>query len=328
MPSSSSHIYPNRHHSKTCPTDPPGVTKFILADFAQRSHRQTGENMARVLVGVKRVIDYAVKIRVKPDNSGVVTDGVKHSMNPFCEIAVEEAVKLKEKKIIKEVVAVSCGPQQVQETIRTALAMGADRGIHVEVSGKDYESLGPLQVSKIMAALAKKEEAKMIILGKQAIDDDCNQTGQMTAALLDWPQGTFASEVTVDGEKVKVVREIDGGLETIMLNLPAVLTADLRLNTPRYATLPNIMKAKKKKIANMKPGDLGVDLTSRWRKQGGYRASRGRQRATKVLRWTVLQNSQTQKWSAPATRPILSQDPPSFLCGSASPPHLLPLVSS
>ncbi|KAG9337136.1 hypothetical protein JZ751_029727 [Albula glossodonta] len=182
--------------------------------------------MARVLVGVKRVIDYAVKIRVKPDHSGVVTDGVKHSMNPFCEIAVEEAVKLKEKKFIKEVVAVSCGPQQVQETIRTALAMGADRGIHVEVSGKDYESLGPLQVSKIMAALAKKEEAKMIILGKQAIDDDCNQTGQMTAALLDWPQGTFASEVAVEGDKVKV-------------------------------------KAKKKKIANVKPADLGVDLTSR-----------------------------------------------------------------
>ncbi|KAJ8404991.1 hypothetical protein AAFF_G00329120 [Aldrovandia affinis] len=219
--------------------------------------------MARVLVGVKRVIDYAVKIRVKPDHSGVVTDGVKHSMNPFCEIAVEEAVRLKEKKVIKEVVAVSCGPQQVQETIRTALAMGADRGIHVEVSGKDYEALGPLQVSKILAALAKKEEAKMVILGKQAIDDDCNQTGQMTAALLDWPQGTFASEVAVEGDTVKVVREIDGGLETIKINLPAVVTADLRLNTPRYATLPNIMKAKKKKIAKVKPADLGVDLTSR-----------------------------------------------------------------
>merc|ERR1712002_883530 len=217
----------------------------------------------RVLVGVKRVIDYAVKIRVKPDNSGVVTDGVKHSMNPFCEIAVEEAVKLKEKKLIKEVVAVSCGPQQSQETIRTALAMGADRGIHVEVSGKDYEALGPLQVSKIMAALAKKEDAQLIILGKPAIDDDCNQTGQMTAALLDWPQGTFASEVSLEGDKVKVVREIDGGLETIKINTPAVVTADLRLNTPRYATLPNIMKAKKKKIVNMKPADLGVDLTSR-----------------------------------------------------------------
>ncbi|KAK9514169.1 hypothetical protein VZT92_027655 [Zoarces viviparus] len=217
----------------------------------------------RVLVGVKRVIDYAVKIRVKPDNTGVVTDGVKHSMNPFCEIAVEEAVKLKEKKFIKEVVAVSCGPQQAQETIRTALAMGADRGIHVEVTGKDYEAMGPLQVSKIMAALAKKEDAQLIILGKQAIDDDCNQTGQMTAALLDWPQGTFASEVSLEGDKVKVVREIDGGLETIRINTPAVLTADLRLNTPRYATLPNIMKAKKKKIAKVNPADLGLDMTSR-----------------------------------------------------------------
>ncbi|CAL8249724.1 unnamed protein product [Boreogadus saida] len=217
----------------------------------------------RVLVGVKRVIDYAVKIRVKPDRSGVVTEGVKHSMNPFCEIAVEEAVKMKEKKLIKEVVAVSCGPQQVQETIRTALAMGADRGIHVEVSAKEYESLGPLQVSKIFAALAKKEEAQLIILGKQAIDGDCNQTGQMTAALLDWPQGTFASEVTLEGGHVKVVREIDGGLETIKINTPAVLTADLRLNTPRYATLPNIMKAKKKKIANVKPADLGVELASK-----------------------------------------------------------------
>ncbi|XP_016394811.1 electron transfer flavoprotein subunit beta-like isoform X2 [Sinocyclocheilus rhinocerous] len=218
---------------------------------------------ARVLVGVKRVIDYAVKIRVKPDRTGVVTDGVKHSMNPFCEIAVEEAIKLKEKKLVKEVVAVSCGPQQVQETIRTALAMGADRGIHVEVSGKDYETLGPLQVSKIFAALAKKEQADLIILGKQAIDDDCNQTGQMTAALLDWPQGTFASEMTLEADKLKVVREVDGGLETIKIKLPAVVTADLRLNTPRYATLPNIMKAKKKKIANVKPADLGVDVCSR-----------------------------------------------------------------
>uniref|UniRef100_A0A8C1WRN2 Electron transfer flavoprotein subunit beta n=1 Tax=Cyprinus carpio TaxID=7962 RepID=A0A8C1WRN2_CYPCA len=204
------------------------------------------------------------QIRVKPDRTGVVTDGVKHSMNPFCEIAVEEAVKLKEKKLVKEVVAVSCGPQQVQETIRTALAMGADRGIHVEVSGKDYETLGPLQVSKIFAALAKKEQADLIILGKQAIDDDCNQTGQMTAALLDWPTLAFSSEdVTLEADKLKVVREIDGGLETIKINLPAVVTADLRLNTPRYATLPNIMKAKKKKITNVKPADLGVDVSSR-----------------------------------------------------------------
>ncbi|XP_005736115.1 electron transfer flavoprotein subunit beta isoform X2 [Pundamilia nyererei] len=184
-------------------------------------------------------------------------------MNPFCEIAVEEAVKLKEKKLIKEVVAVSCGPQQSQETIRTALAMGADRGIHVDVSGKDYENLGPLQVSKILAALAKQEDAQLILLGKQAIDDDCNQTGQMTAALLDWPQGTFASEVSLEGDKINLVREIDGGLEHIKINTPAVITADLRLNTPRYATLPNIMKAKKKKIVTVKPADLGVDVTSR-----------------------------------------------------------------
>uniref|UniRef100_I3KHL4 Electron transfer flavoprotein subunit beta n=1 Tax=Oreochromis niloticus TaxID=8128 RepID=I3KHL4_ORENI len=208
-------------------------------------------------------VEVIIVIRVKPDNTGVVTDGVKHSMNPFCEIAVEEAVKLKEKKLIKEVVAVSCGPQQSQETIRTALAMGADRGIHVDVSGKDYENLGPLQVSKILAALAKQEDAQLILLGKQAIDDDCNQTGQMTAALLDWPQGTFASEVSLEGDKINLVREIDGGLEHIKINTPAVITADLRLNTPRYATLPNIMKAKKKKIATVKPADLGVDLTSR-----------------------------------------------------------------
>ncbi|XP_064163996.1 electron transfer flavoprotein subunit beta [Anguilla rostrata] len=215
--------------------------------------------MARVLVGVKRVIDYAVKIRVKPDHSGVVTDGVKHSMNPFCEIAVEEAVKLKEKKFVKEVVAVSCGPQQVQETIRTALAMGADRGIHVEVSGKDYETLGPLQVSKIMAALAKKEEAKMVILGKQAIDDDCNQTGQMTAALLDWPQVCGGLLSNPPGARLTVPFS---GLPENAVRATCALCS-LRLNTPRYATLPNIMKAKKKKIANVKPADLGVDLTSR-----------------------------------------------------------------
>ncbi|XP_063798386.1 electron transfer flavoprotein subunit beta [Pseudophryne corroboree] len=217
----------------------------------------------RALVGVKRVIDYAVKVRVKPDKTGVVTDGVKHSMNPFCEIAVEEAVRLKEKKIVSEIIAVSCGPQQCQETIRTALAMGADRGVHVEVSAKDAESLGPFQVSKILAALAKKENVNLVLLGKQAIDDDCNQTGQMTAALLDWPQATFVSEVTVEGEKLTVLREVDGGLETISMKLPAVVTADLRLNEPRYATLPNIMKAKKKKIETVKPTDLGVDVSSR-----------------------------------------------------------------
>ncbi|KAK9394511.1 electron transfer flavoprotein subunit beta [Crotalus adamanteus] len=220
----------------------------------------------RAMVGVKRVIDYAVKVRVKPDNSGVVTDGVKHSMNPFCEIAVEEAVRLKEKKIVSEIIAVSCGPQQCQETIRTALAMGADRGVHVEIPAKDYESLTPFQVSKILAALAKKEGVNLLLLGKQAIDDDCNQTGQMTAAFLDWPQGTFASEVSVDGDWLKVEREVDGGLETVRLKLPAVVTADLRLNEPRYATLPNIMKAKKKKMEMVKPSDLAegdwADLSS------------------------------------------------------------------
>ncbi|XP_063959916.1 electron transfer flavoprotein subunit beta-like [Lytechinus pictus] len=217
----------------------------------------------RVLVGVKRVIDYAVKIRVKPDNMGVVTEGVKHSMNPFDEIAVEEAVRLKEKKLVKEIIAVSCGPQQSQETLRTALAMGVDRGIHVEVSGAEYEGLGPFHVSKIMAKLAQEEDANLVILGKQAIDDDCNQTGQMTAAILDWPQATFASEVKIEDNKMEVMREIDGGLETIQVSLPAVVTADLRLNEPRYATLPNIMKAKKKPIAKKTPGDLGVDVTPR-----------------------------------------------------------------
>uniref|UniRef100_A0A670IIM0 Electron transfer flavoprotein subunit beta n=1 Tax=Podarcis muralis TaxID=64176 RepID=A0A670IIM0_PODMU len=184
---------------------------------------------------------FSETVRVKPDKTGVVTDGVKHSMNPFCEIAVEEAVRLKEKKLVSEVIAVSCGPQQCQETIRTALAMGADRGLHVEVPAKEYESLSPFQVSKILAALAKKEGVNLLLLGKQAIDDDCNQTGQMTAAFLDWPQGTFASQVTLDGDWLKVEREVDGGLETVRLKLPAVVTADLRLNEPRYATLPNIM---------------------------------------------------------------------------------------
>uniref|UniRef100_A0A2M4BYC4 Electron transfer flavoprotein subunit beta n=1 Tax=Anopheles marajoara TaxID=58244 RepID=A0A2M4BYC4_9DIPT len=219
--------------------------------------------MSRVLVGVKRVIDYAVKIRVKPDKSGVVTEGVKHSMNPFDEIAVEEAVKLKEKKIASEVVAVSVGPAQAQEVLRTALAMGADRGIHIEVTGKDYDLLQPIHVSKILAKLAQEEKADLVILGKQAIDDDCNQTAQMTAALLDWPQAAFASKVDKDGDTLTVVREIDGGLETIKAKLPAVISADLRLNTPRYATLPNIMKAKKKPIKKVAPKDLGVDTTPR-----------------------------------------------------------------
>lgn len=219
--------------------------------------------MSRVLVGVKRVIDYAVKIRVKPDKTGVVTEGVKHSMNPFDEIAVEEAVKMKEKKIASEVVAVSVGPAQSQEVLRTALAMGADRGIHVEVSGKDYDLLQPLHVSKILAKLAQDEKVDLVILGKQAIDDDCNQTAQMTAALLDWPQATYASKVEKTAEGLTVVREVDGGLETIKTKVPAVISADLRLNTPRYATLPNIMKAKKKPIKKMAPKDLGVDTSPR-----------------------------------------------------------------
>ncbi|EDS40368.1 electron transfer flavoprotein subunit beta [Culex quinquefasciatus] len=219
--------------------------------------------MSRVLVGVKRVIDYAVKIRVKPDKSGVVTEGVKHSMNPFDEIAVEEAVKMKEKKLASEVVAVSVGPAQAQEVLRTALAMGADRGIHIEVTGKDYDLLQPIHVSKILAKLAQDEKADLVILGKQAIDDDCNQTAQMTAALLDWPQATYASKVEKTGDGLTVVREIDGGLETIKTTVPAVISADLRLNTPRYATLPNIMKAKKKPIKKVAPKDLGVDTTPR-----------------------------------------------------------------
>lgn len=219
--------------------------------------------MSRVLVGVKRVIDYAVKIRVKPDKSGVVTEGVKHSMNPFDEIAVEEAVKMKEKKLASEVVAVSVGPAQAQEVLRTALAMGADRGIHIEVTGKDYDLLQPIHVSKILAKLAQNEKADLVILGKQAIDDDCNQTAQMTAALLDWPQATYASKVEKTGDGLTVVREIDGGLETIKTTVPAVISADLRLNTPRYATLPNIMKAKKKPIKKVAPKDLGVDTTPR-----------------------------------------------------------------
>jgi len=218
--------------------------------------------MSRVLVGVKRVIDYAVKIRVKPDKSGVVTAGVKHSMNPFDEIAVEEAIKLREKKVAKEVIAFSCGPTQSQETIRTALAMGADRGIHINVPADKVEKITPLQISKMIVKLVEQEKIDLVILGKQAIDGDNNQTAQMTAALLDWPQGTFASELKIDGDKAQVVREIDGGLETVELKMPCVISADLRLNEPRYATLPNIMKAKKKKMAKLKPADLGVELKS------------------------------------------------------------------
>ena len=213
----------------------------------------------KVLVAVKRVIDYNVKARVKADGSGVDLANVKMSMNPFDEIAVEEAIRLKEKGVVTEIVAVSLGVIQCQETLRTALAMGADRAILVE---SDVE-LQPLAVAKLLQAVAVKEAPQLIILGKQAIDDDSNQTGQMLAALLGWSQATFASKVDVNGAVAKVTREVDGGLETIAVKLPAIITTDLRLNEPRYATLPNIMKAKKKQLDVMKPADLGVDVTPR-----------------------------------------------------------------
>lgn len=192
-----------------------------------------------------------------------MTEGVKHAMNPFDEIAVEEAVKMKEKKLASEVIALSIGPTQAGEVLRTALAMGADRAIHVEVAGKEYETLQPIHVSKIFAKLAEKEKVDFVILGKQAIDDDSNQTAQMTAAILDWPQATFASKIEKKDDSIEVVREVDGGLETIKCKIPAVISADLRLNTPRYATLPNIMKAKKKPLEKLSPKDLGVDTTAR-----------------------------------------------------------------
>ncbi len=213
----------------------------------------------KLLVPVKRVVDYNVKVRVKADGSGVETQGVKMSMNPFDEIAVEEAVRLKEKGVATEIVAVSMGVAQCSETIRTALAMGADRGILVETDAE----LQPLAVAKLLKALVDKEQPKLVIMGKQAIDDDMNATGQMLAALLGWPQGTFASKVTMEGEKLVVTREVDGGLETIELQMPAIVTTDLRLNEPRYASLPNIMKARKKPIETIKPADLGVDPAPR-----------------------------------------------------------------
>ncbi|NBX61473.1 MAG: electron transfer flavoprotein subunit beta/FixA family protein [Betaproteobacteria bacterium] len=213
----------------------------------------------KALVAVKRVVDYNVKVRVKSDQTGVDIANVKMSMNPFDEIAVEEAVRLKEKGVLTEVVVVSCGVTQCQETLRTAMAIGADRGILVETA----EELQPLAVAKLLKALADKEQPGLVILGKQAIDDDCNQTGQMLAALADWPQATFASKVEVADGHALVTREVDGGLETLKLTLPAVITTDLRLNEPRYVTLPNIMKAKKKQIDVFKPEDLGVDVTPR-----------------------------------------------------------------
>jgi electron transfer flavoprotein beta subunit len=213
----------------------------------------------KVLVPVKRVVDFNVKVRVKSDGSGVDIANVKMSMNPFDEIAVEEAIRLREAGKVTEVVAVSCGATQCQETLRTAMAIGADRGVLVESS----EELQPLAVAKLIKALADKEQPQLIILGKQAIDDDSNQTGQMVAALLGWPQATFASKVTLEDGKATVTREVDGGLETVALTLPAVVTTDLRLNEPRYVTLPNIMKAKKKPLEVIKPSDLGVDVTPR-----------------------------------------------------------------
>jgi electron transfer flavoprotein beta subunit len=211
----------------------------------------------KVLVPVKRVVDYNVKIRVRTDGTGVELANVKMSMNPFDEIAVEEAIRLKEAGKATEIVCASIGAAQSAETIRTALAMGADRGILVKADG----AVEPLAIAKILKAIAEAEKPGLIIMGKQAIDDDCNQTGQMLAALLGWPQGTFASKVTLDGQSVEVTREVDGGLQTVRLKLPAIVTTDLRLNEPRYASLPNIMKAKKKPIVEKSPADYGVDVT-------------------------------------------------------------------
>src|SRR4051794_11688449 len=212
----------------------------------------------KALVAVKRVVDFNVRVQVKSDGSGVVTEGVKHSMNPFCEIAMEEAMRLKEKGKVTEIVAVTIGSAKNEETLRTALAFGADRGIHVKEEGE----VQPLTAARALAAIFKKESPQIFLLGKQAIDDDNNQTGQMLAALLDLPQATFASKVEVADGYAQVTREVDGGLETLKIKLPAVITTDLRLNEPRYVTLPNIMKAKKKVMEIVKPEDLGVDIKS------------------------------------------------------------------
>lgn len=213
----------------------------------------------KVLVAVKRVIDANIKVRVRQDGSGVETSNVKMAMNPFCEIAVEEAVRLTEAGTADEVVLVSAGPQQAQETLRTGLAMGADRAIHIVTD----QPLEPLAVAKLLKAVVEREEPGLVLLGKQAIDDDCNQTGQMLAALLGWAQGTFASKIAIDGETATVTREVDGGLETVALKMPVVATVDLRLNEPRYASLPNIMKAKKKPIDPLTADELGVDIAPR-----------------------------------------------------------------
>src|SRR5713101_3772110 len=230
----------------------------------------------KILVAVKRVVDFNVKVRVKADGSGVETANVKMSMNPFDEIAVEEAIRLKEAGTATEIIAVSCGAQACQETLRTALALGADRAILVETDAE----LQPLAVAKLLRAIAQKESPQLVILGKQAIDDDCNQTGQMLSALLGWPQATFASKVKISDGHAEVTREVDGGLETVSIKLPAVITTDLRLNEPRYASLPNIMRAKKKPIATTTPEALGVDVTPRLlmlkveepaKRQGGHK---------------------------------------------------------
>ena len=210
----------------------------------------------KIIVPIKRVVDYNVKIRVKSDQTGVELDNVKMSMNPFDEIAVEEAIRLKEAGTAEEIIALSIGPQQAQETIRTALAMGADRGILI----KSDQNVSPLNVAKIIKAVAEEENPDLIILGKQAIDDDSNQTGQMLSALLGWSQGTFASEVKLESDKLLVTREVDGGLQTIKLSMPSIVTTDLRLNEPRYASLPNIMKAKKKEITEKNPEDLNISI--------------------------------------------------------------------
>jgi len=219
--------------------------------------------MSKVLVGIKRVVDYSIKVRVQADKLGVDVKTVKHSMNPFCEIAVEEAVRLKEKGVVKEIIAVSIGPKTAQETLRSALASGADRAIHVLTEARVDQDVQPLAVAKLLQAVVKKENPSMVLLGKQSIDGDNNQTGQMLAGLLDWPQATFASEIKVNGEEATVTREIDGGLQVLSVKLPAVITADLRLNEPRYPALPAIMKAKKKPLETIEPKDLGVDITPR-----------------------------------------------------------------
>jgi len=213
----------------------------------------------KILVPVKRVVDYNVKIKVKSDNSGVDLENTKMSMNPFDEIAVEEAVKLKEKKICDEIIAISIGSAKSEETLRTALAVGADKGILIETE----EEVQPLEVAKILKEIIKKNNPDLVLMGKQAIDDDSNQTGQMLAALVGWPQGTFTSKLEINGKKINVTREIDGGLETLGMELPAIVTTDLRLNEPRYASLPNIMKAKQKPIEKITPGDLNIEIKQR-----------------------------------------------------------------